>query len=483
MSSSPFPQLLKRANIATYDPLITRIYTSTPSSKSQHSDWGLKFAVPVKKGPRYIKFNSLDAGPGVNCDWRSGEREARFIQAWGNGTVRWTNEDDVPAYIIKRAPPPSATGFSADALVEEIYPDQEGNDSSSSSASSSSSILDDKIYMKDIEIMTEKEFENYLNLIRSNRKSFLKERLNNLPNSISNSLILPEDKTLIHLESTGKTTQNSFNEFQSNLTKLELKDLSKNKLHSNSHKTNGLSYSKQPTSTIEHFVSDKKGRVLNKVSRYDDFSSSNNRSNRIGGGNNNNLPWVIGLGGLTGKTNNQNNRTTDFNNNHNSIEQTDYTRTKNINDGVGKFKINKAEMSSTSSPPIVLALNESKYTSHKLTGGRFRQSLANQPSPLDTFKFDIDLSISSIENDSNSEPLQPGSREWVASETKISNYNNLLQNGLGGNLGGPRIQRQQGEALERLQRKQNTQDTVQRLQKILTRHRDQNKDKNGTGSS
>lgn len=78
--SSPFPQLLRRANIATYDPLISRIYTTTPSSQSRHSDWGLKFSIHRTKGPRYIKFNSLDSGPGFDCDWRSAEREARFIK-------------------------------------------------------------------------------------------------------------------------------------------------------------------------------------------------------------------------------------------------------------------------------------------------------------------------------------------------------------------------------------------------------------------
>ncbi|WWD08526.1 hypothetical protein V865_006638 [Kwoniella europaea PYCC6329] len=466
MSSSPFPQLLKRAHISTYDPLITRIYTSTPSSKSQHSDWGLKFPVPIKKGPRYIKFNSLDAGPGVNCDWRSGEREARFVQAWGDGTVRWQNEDEVQAlpFLTKAQTAAFSRNAQSDDYLTEQIPSSES--------------AEDQLWMKDVESMSEKEFELYLDKIRKGRKEFLDQKLNDISTSIKETLVLPEDNTLIHLSYTGKTPSNSTLNYQAALTTSELRDVRSNKLNSKPHRTNGLVYSAKPTSSNEYLdTSSKKGRVLNKVSRYD---NTQNTSRSLMGGGGNNLPWIVSLGGLTGKTITNNNRFTDSNVGgnaymNNSIDQTDYTRS-DTSAGVGKFRINRAEMGSN--PPSVLALKDSKYTNNgtKLTG-RWRQSTANQPSPLDTFRFDIDLSITDIESEVDGAGAgvgvgQPGSREWVGNESKLNKLSmGTWQDEL--NLGGPRRERQKGEALDKLKKKEReaTKETMSRLHRLLNKHK------------
>ncbi|WWC72376.1 mitochondrial 37S ribosomal protein bS1m [Kwoniella pini CBS 10737] len=474
MSSSPFPQLLRRANISTYDPLITRIYTSTPSSKSQYNDWGLKFNLPIKKGPRYIKFNSLDAGPGINCDWRSGEREARFVQAWGTGKIRWQNDNEIMNYSLRteKIYDNENNKHSDDYLTEQIE-NENSSDNQGNKEEEELIISNKEIWLKDIESMSLKEFENYLDLIRNKRKEFLNKRLNDLPNKIKDTLILPEDKTLIHLASTGKTTSQSIINLQTSLTCKELSSKNSNsKLHSKLHRTFGLNYSKKPTSTNDFLPNEliQKGRILNKVSRYDDsHSRAINNTRNSGGGNN--LPWVVSLGGITGKTiQNKNNKITEINKNYTSlIEETDYKRLNNLS-GIGNFKINRAEMSNQ--PPIILGLKDSNKlllsSLNNRMGGKWRQSTANQPSSLDTFKFDIDLTINSIESNPETIPKEIGSKEWVGDESKLSKLNDWS---FKYNFGGPKNDRKKGEALERLRIKEDREQTMERLNRLLGKYK------------
>ncbi|KAK8850371.1 hypothetical protein IAR55_004289 [Kwoniella newhampshirensis] len=421
--SSPFPQLLRRANIATYDPLITRIYTSTPSSKSQHSDWGLKFAIHLPRGPRYIKFSSLDAGPGFKCDWRSGEREARFISAWGgaSGKVRWQNEDDIPKYML-----PSKNIFSIESLVEDEDIDVEGNE----------------MWIRDVESMSEEDFEVFLERIRKERKRFLDGRLKDMPESTRSSLGLPEDKTLVHLATAGKTTGGSTANFQAQLMADDLIDPNSTQLHSKPHRVHGLSYSKQPTSTNDHNpAATHVGRALNKISRYDD--AHRKASNIVAGTNlarGNNLPWVVGLGGLTAKTAQKSGRVFDVSSSSSDLEETDYTRSDKSR-GAGRFRVIRAQLGS---PPTVLALKES--TAGSRFGGKWRTSGASLPSPMDTFKFDIEVAPSSMTGPED----DLGSREWVGREVKTSKLQAFASEMA---IGGPRSQRRRGEGLEILKEK------------------------------
>ncbi|WWC65447.1 mitochondrial 37S ribosomal protein bS1m [Kwoniella dejecticola CBS 10117] len=480
MSSSTFPQLLRRANITTYDPLITRIYTSTPSSKSQHNDWGLKFSVPIKKGPRYIKFNSLDAGPGINCDWRSGEREARFVQAWGTGRVRWQTDEEIPSYQLKTkslfdAGADRDPRHSDDYLTEQI----ESPHGAQEGGSGLGLVSEKGIWMKDIESMSNKQFEEYLELVRSKRREFLSKRLEDLPNRIKESLVLSEDNTLVHLASTGKTTPQSSIDFQTSLTSTELSSTSSTaKLHSKPHRVHGLSYSPKPTSAKD-FVPpslDKKGRVLNKVSRYDDAHTRASSNNTLQRGNN--LPWIVSLGGITAKTSQKNARTTDTLNYTSMMDETDYTRA-DTSAGVGSFGVSRAEMSSA---PVVLGLKDSNRSGPgNRMGGRWRQSTANQPSPLDTFKFDIDLTINSYEADPESVPQEVGSKEWVGNDSKLSKLNEWSSRYQLG--GGPRSERKRGEALERLRVKEDREQTMERLNRLLGKYKIGAGEKKGEESS
>ncbi|WVQ95705.1 hypothetical protein IAU59_002804 [Kwoniella sp. CBS 9459] len=447
--SSPFPQLLRRANIATYDPLITRIYTSTPSSKAQHADWGLKFGVNLPKGPRYIKFNSLDAGPGVNCDWRSGEREARFIQAWGNGSVRWSNEGDIPAF---------STGISTRGFGDQF-------------AEPAEEVVGNEVWMRDVESMSEEDFEKYLERIRDERKRFLEERLESVPESTRQTLVLPEDKTLIHLATSGKTTGGASANFQASLTASDLEDPTSTKLHSKPHRLHGLSYARKPVSSNDFDpTSEKKGRVLNKVSSADNAYNKARRNSALA--KSNNIPLVVSLGGVTGRTSTENRSITDSR--QVSIDETDYTREQPLQ-GVGKFKINKAQLNSA---PTVLALAQARGR----VGGRWRNVTAS--SPLDTFHFDIGVTpISSALDEQFLDPFggsggssdaQPGrsaevgSREWVSRDEAPESQSRIAAELKAGQR---RNQRKQGEAQARIKAMEQKADTVDRVHKMLAKLR------------
>ncbi|WVR08457.1 hypothetical protein IAU60_005512 [Kwoniella sp. DSM 27419] len=439
--TSPFPQLLRRANLATYDPLITRIYTSTPSSKSQHSDWGLKFPVNAPKGPRYIKFSSLDAGPGVNCDWKSAEREARFVQAWGNGRVRWHKPDDPRPFLVKIRKVDSIyrnDGFGESDLVED---GEEGSE----------------VWMRDVESMSEDEFERYLERIRSERSKFLEDRLQNVPESTRQTLALPEDNTLVHLATAGKTTGGATANFQASLTASDLLDPSSNKIHSRPHRVHGLSYSSPATSTNDHQPAlDKKGRALNKVSRYDEAHSRSRSGGLLARSGANNLPFVVGLGGATARTNTSEQKMSEA---ASELEEIDYTRA-NPSRGVGHFRVTSAELKQ---PASVLGLAGSRPGSR--VGGRWR-SASSSPSPLDTVNYDINVELTS---GSDGQDVELGSRGWVGQEPRVS-LNDKFRSDLG--AGGPRKSRNSEETFWKLREKQDKQDTMNRLTATLAKYRD-----------
>ncbi|WVQ70497.1 hypothetical protein IAR50_000016 [Cryptococcus sp. DSM 104548] len=376
--SSPFPQLLRRANIATYDPLITRIYTTTPSSQTRHADWGLKFPVHRTKGPRYIKFSSLDAGPGYDLDWRSGEREARFMQAWGSGRVRWDAKEKAPREF--RRP----LGYSskenerqmASAMVEEV--------------------VEKKEWVRDVESLSEEEFEKYLETVRGERKRFLAERLETMAETTKETLVLPEDKTLVHLSTGGKVGLNSISSLESSIHNANRASATSQKILSVPHSLRGLTYAHLPPNPNDYNPATSfPGHALNPV-------SGNKGDTR---GSNTNNPLVVSVAGVTGLTTRASYHP-DFASNQ---QQTfvDFSR-QNPENGRGRFKAVDARARGN---PTVLALAESG------AGARWtrrRGDSGGAPSPLDSAHFDINFAI--LRPSSSSSSANIGSPEWLLAE-------------------------------------------------------------------
>ncbi|KAK4688278.1 hypothetical protein P7C73_g1834, partial [Tremellales sp. Uapishka_1] len=398
--SAPFPQLLKRSAFTTHDPLITRIYTSTPSSVSQHGDWGLKSAISLRKGPRYIKVNSLDAGPGIGCDWRSGEKEARFMEIWGQGGIGWRKDGagGSPARDLKkRRASLEDDAFSRPAERDETVVEK---------------------WLPNIERMSGREFERYLDGIRAKRAEFLKIRLQNLPRSTRESRTLPEDQTLIAHSLSKDTLPSHSADFQAGITGDALAAPSSTTLHSTPHALHGLSYSPLPTSSTAY-----PGRVLDRLSRNE---SQQNKGRQSGGLVDNNQPWIVGIGGLTALNENTHGRIGD----KPTLKQIDYASASH--DGSARFKINSATLRS----PVNVFDVQNSNLEHRYKDF-FSVSAAKQPSPLDTIKFDI------VVEEADDAAVEVGSPEWVTREPKLAGVNRLLYDlGL---PGGPRKDRTQGE--------------------------------------
>ena len=445
MTSSPFPQLFRRSTFATHDPFISRVYTSTPSSIHQHGDWGLKYPIHRPKGPKYIQFNTLDAGKVIGSDWRSAEQEARFVQAWGSGRTSWMAEDDIPKYRTR-----SGTSLWDDyALPPE---ETERGDE----------------LMEDVNAMSPREFEQYLRKIRQRRKEFLGKKYDGLRQQTKEKLVLPEDKTLITLGAKGYVANPDTSGFQASLAKEELEKPESNTLHSSPHRVHGLSYSRLPSgSTLFHPMLQHPGRAIDRVSPLNDASD---RARTFRSGEGTNRPWVVNLGNAAAKSKTSMGRISDIP----AIEKgVDFTR-EDEHRGEARWRVTTASLVD---PPRVLGLDRVTESQRSLRRGP-SQSAAKKISPLDTFRFDITVEHVSSSSSGGVPQIQPldeiGSRAWVGREPKTTTkVLNSWSDQLG--LGGPRSERKQGEAGRHLRRweqkseREAREDSAARVSSLLAR--------------
>jgi len=444
MSSAPFPQLLRRSTFAAHDPFISRVHTSTPSSIHQYGDWGLKYPIPRSKGPRYIKFNTLDAGKVIGADWRSAEQEARFVQTWGTGRVSWMSEDELPKYKTRSGvglwdnyalPPEEAEG---ERKVE---------------------------LMEDVNAMNPKEFGIYLEKVRRKRKEFLKTKLDSLRRQTRDKLTLPEDQTLITLGAKGHVVNPDTAGFQVSLTKEELEKANSRVLHAPPHRVHGLSYSRlPPTSGSFNPMLHHPGRAIDRVSQYTEASD---RARNMRPGEGTNRPWVVDMGGIGTKSKTTAGRISDISAVPKGV---DFTR-EEPHRGEARWRVTTASMKD---PPRVLGLQQLNDAQRSSKRGR-PQSAAKQMSPLDTFRFDITVKhVSSASPKTVQDPEDElGSREWVGREPRTQKVPSTWSDELG--LGGPRSDRKPGEGAKQLRsweqqaQREAREDSAARVSSLLAR--------------
>ena len=434
MTSAPFPQLLRRSTFASHDPFISRVYTSTPSSIHQHGNWGLKYPIPRTRGPRYIRFSKLDAGKVIGADWRSAEPEARFVQAWGTGRVSWLSEDELPRYKTR-----SGVGLWDDYAA----PPDEGSRSVE--------------LMDDVNAMSPRDFETYLEKVRRKRNTYLKTKLETLRQQSKDRLTLPEDRTLVALGTKGHVANPDTATLQVSMTTEALETPESQILHSAPHRVHGLSYSRLPhsapalNSLLQH-----PGRALDKVSLQTE-ASDRARSFRPGDGTN--RPWVVGIGSVAAKSRTNQGRISDIP----AVEKgVDFTR-EDKNRGVARWTVSTASLKD---PARVLGLEELTESQRSAQRGR-PLSAAKKISPLDTFRFDI-----TVDHVPDSEELV-GTREWVGREPRPSAVQSSWSDALG--LGGSKTERKQGEGARQIRsweqkvQREAREDSAARVSSLLAR--------------
>ncbi|KAL1409740.1 hypothetical protein Q8F55_003737 [Vanrija albida] len=390
--SSTFPQLLKRSAFAMHDPAIARVYASNKRSMQKYDDYGLKFPVYRAKGGLYIKVGTLDAGPGLDAQWSSGEKEMRFIDTWGDGSVPWS----------KAAKPQRVARASIYAEETEAAPEKTE-------------------FIANVDAMSEAEFERYLDNIRAHRHE-LRDAL-----WAETEAPAPEEATLAHAAAKGIARQTAAAEFQSGLTSRELASPSSSRLRGAKHELHGLAYSSAPAAgAAADPARAHKGRALDRVAR---------PGSGYSGLDGTNADYVVGLGGVTAVSRSRAVRVTD----RPTLAQFDYTRERRDR-GVAHFKVAEAAIEA---PPNVLGLTQKTGRDAVWLG--LSRSTLRPPGALDSFRFDIKVDEVDV-----AAPI-PGSREWVGKDVVAAAPSTAAEGALGV-LGGPRATRVQGQGAEAVRR-------------------------------
>jgi len=380
----------------------------------------MKYPIHRAKGPKHISVNRFDTGTILGSDWRSAEKEARFMENWGRAG-RWT--DPEVAGNKKKGEFQSGLPSKEDKYADRDFESEE------QLAEERAKREEGKLYMPDVNHMSAKEFQGYLRTIRKDSSIYLAQKVAALRESRGKKGVdVDSEATLVGIASKGHTTKSDPAHFQATLTHRDTQAEGSTKLHSTSHNMYGLTYS--PPSSSSSVVT---GQVMNRMNE--------NQRNTYGTGprsrhaaDDSNRDWVVSVAGLTGSLPNAMS-TRDAH----MIKAVDYTRSDKTQ-GQGSFELRKAHLLT---PATVTNLQQS--TKSARWAGRFQSvSGAKQPGPLDTFTFDIELS----EDRASTANITPGSKEWVGRDTSKTSASETSNLGLG--FGGPRSQRNGGEMLAQL---------------------------------
>lgn len=383
-TSSSFPSLLARSKFATYDPLISRVYTA-PSSSSKRGDWGFKYTLPpstsARPRPRYLKLEAL-VGEVKGGSYRSGEKEARFIERWGDGRVGWLNAVEAPKkkdgqqqFQGRRVTRGEMSGqpISNDLKASGFIAEDEA----------AAAAAQEKLQVPDIETMSESQFEAYLEQVRANaaRK--------------------------------GPTAATPLSQ-----TMAELENYESKRIVERPHRLGGLAYAKPAGSiTREHSpLTILPGRILQ------ENDSKANRDKRVksGGVGAKTQGFVAGIGGLTAETKSS------------SIAPIDFSR-NSPDKGSALFRIKQATLAQipsvvkdsrlrgTGSGKVKLAQD---YSS-RIQGGR--ESAIKATSPLDEMQ--VELNVEVADQHKARQALGAagarslGDKEWVGAQRARRNNN------------------------------------------------------------
>ncbi|EJT52503.1 hypothetical protein A1Q2_00591 [Trichosporon asahii var. asahii CBS 8904] len=328
--SKTFPQLLARSRFASYDPAISRVYTA-PHRNVTRGDFGFKFPIFRPSNARFLEMRQLDGGPGLRADWRSAEKEARFVAQWGDGRTPWRSPSTSRRHVVKN---PLLAETSATEEVTELMPN--------------------------VDAMTNSEFERYLAGLRRRRAQFQEAIKASLPEGT---------ETLAEASARGAVREQAITGFQADLLKQQVEAPGSTRVMAKPHKIGGLAYSAAPAAGASldpqrvHV-----GRVLDQAPR---------GAGSFRGIDGVNAEWVVGLGGITATGNSGTVRVTD----RPTLSKFDYTRERK-HAGLARFAVREAALHR---PPRVLGTNQ-RANVEPFTN---RSTEARRIQPFDSMRFEV----------------------------------------------------------------------------------------------
>lgn len=291
------------------------------------------------------------------------------MQRWGDGRTRWNGRAEE-----------RQTQFSRANLEEPAAKEEKK----------------DRELMPNVESMSAKEFDRYLEKLRAQRAEFTKAiKPVEGPGADSSFTLLRHSRS--NYADLGEVSR-----FQATATATDLSDASSNLLNGKSHPSHGLAYSQPPQS-----VGSIPGRVFNQESA---LVQRQNRLNGMGdrGFGNTNANWVVGLGGLTASMQNELNMgdiSMDFSREDKTI-------------GTGDFVV---ESANATRPPTVVNLGRRQINPRAFSEIRPRSD-AKRASPLDSFAYRLTVKPAATNSPVATGKTEPepalGSPEWVAKERK-----------------------------------------------------------------
>ncbi|KAI0636575.1 mitochondrial ribosomal protein subunit-domain-containing protein [Trametes polyzona] len=249
---SQFAALLRRSKFASFDPKIGQVYTAYDGNAAR-GNFGLKRPLAIRRRNAHITVQAIDSREQQTV-WRSAEQENRWIRMWDETGASPTTVSNSGAWAT-RLGPFGEVEFKVDSdLVpqEGVEADEEGSADGPPAAQ-----LPKSQATRNLDAMSEKEFDWYLRRLRQLRPAFREylEKYSKEPCPENDSSLLGRS-----LFAAG----NDFKDFLEHRAWLDYHAPRPRYIEQQPHRFAGLSYTRSPPLQTLLILKPHIGRVLSR---------------------------------------------------------------------------------------------------------------------------------------------------------------------------------------------------------------------------
>ncbi|KAI0080495.1 hypothetical protein K474DRAFT_1657617 [Panus rudis PR-1116 ss-1] len=187
--ASPFAALLRRSKFASYDPHIHQVY-ATYGGDAARGNFGLKRPLPLRRRQAFITVATVDS-PEQQTEWKSAEQEARWIRmwdevgctprvpsasTWGNnlgptGEFSWVIDSD---FAVDNFDVPSGRYDRGEPRLKNMIEEEDKKTDPLHLQAKKEGVLARDMAIENVSAMSDSEFEEYLEELRTQRPQFRK---------------------------------------------------------------------------------------------------------------------------------------------------------------------------------------------------------------------------------------------------------------------------------------------------------------------
>ncbi|KAI0647457.1 mitochondrial ribosomal protein subunit-domain-containing protein [Trametes meyenii] len=254
---SQFAALLRRSKFASFDPNIGQVYT-TFDGHAARGNFGLKRPLALRRRNAHITVQAIDSREQQTV-WKSAEPQNRWIRMWDETGVTPTSIRDSGAWAARLG----ALGEIQFSVDSELVPQAEQKEHKMKAADDEEeSSMDEPEHLRmsqatrNLDAMSDKEFDWYLRRVRELRPAFRQYLEKHGKNAASD-----EDKSL--LERSLQATGNEFKDFLAHRAFLDYHAPRPRNIEQQPHRYAGLSYTRSPPLQTQLNAKPHVGRVVN----------------------------------------------------------------------------------------------------------------------------------------------------------------------------------------------------------------------------